>query len=420
MSLRVLMLSQWYDPEGGSAAQSGVIARALQRRGAHVEVLTGFPNYPSGTLPPGYRVRPYQREVLDGVTVHRAPLWPNHDDAAVKRAANFLSWAAGASMIGVLKAPAADAVLVHSTPATAGLPAMALRAVRRLPFVLHIQDLWPQTVVASEFLSPSRRRRIERPLNTMCDAIYRRASAVAVTSPGMAPLVSARGVPDERIHVAANWTDESVFRPAPKDPGLAAQFGLTRPFVFMYAGNLGPYQGLHTLLDAADRLRGRPDIGFAVVGDGVMRQSLEDDARQRGLDNVTFVPPVPFAEMTGVMAIGDAHLVSLVDLPLFRTTLPSKLQATLASGRPVVGAVTGDAAQVIRDAGCGTVVAPGDPVALADAVATLADAPPETRRAMGEAARRHYLTTYGEEASSRVLLDLLESAADDAPAGVTR
>lgn len=411
MSLRVLMLTQWYDPEGGSAAQAGVIARALHRRGVHVEVLTGFPNYPSGTLADGYRIRPYHREVLDGITVHRTPLWPNHDEAAAKRAANYLSWAVGASVVAPLRAPTADAVLVHSTPATAGLPALALRRLRGLPFVVHVQDLWPQTVVSSGFLDEGRRRRVERPLHAMCDAIYRRAAAIAVTSPGMAPLIAARGVPGTRIHLATNWADESIFRPAPRRPELARRLGLDRQFTLMYAGNLGPYQSLETVLETADLLRGRADIGFALVGGGVRGNALREESQRRRLDNVVFVDPVPFTQMTDVLALGDAQLVSLQDLPLFRTTLPSKLQAVMAAGRPVIGAVTGDAAQVVEDASCGVVVSPGDPRALADAAVAMADAGPTARRGMGEAGRRYYEQHFSEDVSAQTLTELLASAA---------
>ncbi|WP_392544718.1 glycosyltransferase family 4 protein [Oryzobacter telluris] len=411
MTLRVLMLTQWYDPEAGSAAQAGVIARALARRGASVEVLTGFPNYPSGVLAEGYRVRPYQREHRAGITVHRAPLWPNHDSAASRRALNYLSWAAGASAVGLLRKIPADAVLVHSTPATAGLPALALKAFRRLPYVVQIQDLWPQTVVSSDFLASGRGARLERPLHAMCDRIYHNASAVAVTSPGMAPLVAERGVPASKIHLAANWADESVFRPVDRDDALAHRLGLTRRFTLMYAGNLGPYQGLDVLLDAAERLRGRTDIGFAIVGGGVREQWLRDEVARRALDSVAIVGPVPFSEMTPVLALGDAHLVSLQDLPMFRTTLPSKLQATLAAGRPVVGALRGDAAEVVRESGAGTVVHPGDPKALADAVAAMADLTESSRRDLGARGRAHYLSRFSEEATSQTLLDLLGHAA---------
>ena len=411
MTIRILVVSQWYDPEPGSAAQAGVIARALSRRGAHVEVLTGFPNYPTGELAGGYRVLAYQREVLEGITVHRAPLWPSHSSAAASRALNYLSWAAGASAVGPLKAPLADAVLVHSTPATAALPALALRATRRIPFVVQVQDLWPQTVTSSDFLTRGHLSLLERPLHAMCDAIYRRASAVAITSPGMAPLIAARGVPEAKIRFAANWADEAVFRPVPRDQALGRKLGLTRPFTFMYAGNFGPYQSLDTVLDAAEHLRHRADIGIALVGDGVQGAWLRDEVRRRGLDGVSFVPPVPFSEMTDVLALGDAHLISLQDLPLFRTTLPSKLQATLAAGRPIVGAVRGDAAEVIRDSSAGLVVTPGDAQALSGAIARLADAGSQRLAAFGEAARGYYLRTFSEETASQVLLDLLHEAA---------
>ena len=410
MTLRVLMISQWYDPEGGSAAQAGVIARSLARHGAQVEVLTGFPNYPTGELADGYRVRPYQRELLDGITVHRAPLWPSHDSAAPRRMLNYLSWAGGAGIIGPLKAPRVDAVLVHSTPATAGLPALAMKAVRRLPYVVHIQDLWPQTVVASDFLATGRGRRLERPLHLMCDTIYKHASAIAVTSPGMVARVAERGVPPEKLHVAANWADETVFRPVPRDEALAQRLGLTRPFTFMYAGNLGPYQGLDTLIEAAALLRDRRDVGIAVVGGGVRETALKEHVRRLGLDSVTFVGAVPFAEMTDVLALGHAHLVSLQDLPLFRMTLPSKLQATLASGRPVVGAVTGDAERVVAQSGAGHVVPPGDAPALARAIGSLADLSPVELAEKGRRAREHYVHHFSEDVSAGVLLGLLEEA----------
>lgn len=411
MTLRVLMMTQWYDPEGGSAAQASVIARSLARRGAHVEVLTGFPNYPTGEVAQGYRVRAYQREVLDGITVHRAPLWPSHDASATRRAANYLSWSAGATMVALSKVPKADAVLVHSTPATAALPALAVRATRGTPFVVHVQDLWPETVLTSEFLSHRGQGFARRPLDAMCNAIYRRASSVAVTSPGMAPLIEARGVPTERIHFAANWADECVFRPVERSQSAAETLGLTRRFTVMYAGNMGPYQSLDTLLDAADRLRDRPDIGFALVGNGVRQAHLRDAVARRNLESVTFVPPVPFTQMTSVLALGDAHLISLADLPLFRTTLPSKLQATLASGKPVIGAVTGDAARVIRTAKAGPVVTPGDDAALAAAIRGLADLPPDGLARLGAAARNHYVSEFSEDIAAQTLLTLLQSAA---------
>lgn len=404
------MVTQWYDPEGSSAALPGVISRALAARGHEVHVLTGFPNYPSGRLADGYRVRPYLREERGGVTVHRAPLYPSHDARAARRAANYLSFALGASAVATTKLPRLDVVLVHGTPATAAVPALALRRRTGTPFVYHVQDLWPDTVLHSALMSP-RLRRIEGALHAFCDQIYQAASHVAVISPGMVDRITSRGVPHAKVHLVPNWADEGSFRPVEPDRRLGAQLGVTRSFTVMYAGIFGPYQGLDVVVEAADRLRARRDIGFALVGGGQQEASLRRAVTQAGLDNVTFVPMQPFAKMADVMALGDVQLISLRDLPLFRHTTPSKVQATLASGRPVLGSVAGDAAEVIRLSGAGPVVTPGKVDGLVSAIAALASTPASERAAMGSRGRAFYLSNYAEQIVSARLLDLLTDAA---------
>jgi len=371
--MRIAMISQWYDPEGSSAALPGVISRALSAQGHDVHVVTGYPNYPEGKVLPGYRMRPYRREEMRGVTVHRAPLYASHDGRAGRRAATYASFAGAASAVAVARLPQVDATLVHGTPATAAIPAMALRAVRRTPFVLHVQDLWPQTVTHSGFLADGHSTHVERALHRYCDLVYRHASLVAVISPGMAAHIADRGVPDEKIRFVPNWADEQAFRPRPPDPRYAAALGLGRRFTVMYAGIFGRYQNLHVLLAAAARLRERADIGFALVGGGVEGVSLRTRVAQEGLDNVTFIPLQPFDRMAQVLALGDAHLVSLQDLPLFRSTLPSKLQATMAPGRPVIGALAGDAAEVVERSGGGIIVTPGSVEEMTAAIVRLAD-----------------------------------------------
>lgn len=411
MTLRIGMMTQWYDPEPGSAALPGIISRALRRRGHEVHVLTGFPNYPTGNLYEGYRVRPYQREQIQDITVHRAPLYASHDTDVKRRMLNYLSFACGATGIALTRFPKVDAVLVHSTPATAALPALALKALRRVPYVLHVQDLWPQTVVSSGFLDGGRTGKAELALHVMCDLIYRHAASIAVTSPGMINLIASRSVDPSKIHLVTNWADEQAFQPAPRDGVLAASLGLNRPFTVMYAGNFGVFQALDVVVDAAELLRERTDIAFALVGGGVTEMALRKLVISRTLDNVTFVPSQPFSRMADVLALGDVQLVSLRDLPLFRSTLPSKLQATLAAGRPILGAVTGDAASVIRRADAGEVVTPGSAGELADAVIRLADAPREQTRARGEVGRRYYLQHFSEQVASQQLVDLLAAAA---------
>lgn len=405
------MVTQWYDPEGSSAALPGVISRALASEGHEVHVVTGFPNYPSGEVFPGYHIRPYAREEIRGVTVHRSPLYPSHDTRASRRAANYLSFAAGASAVAVTKLPPVDAVLVHGTPLTAAVPALALKAARGVPFIVHVQDLWPQTVVNAGFLS-RHSSRIERVLHRYCDLTYRKASAVAVISPGMVQYIAARGVPADKISLVPNWADEAAFRPVPKDPALAAKFGLDRPFTVMYAGIFGKYQNLGVLVDAARALRDRRDIGFALVGGGVEEPVLRATVQRHGLDNIQFVPLQPFERMASVLALGDVQLVSLQDLPLFRSTLPSKLQATLAAGKPILGALVGDARRLVEESGAGLTVTPGSPSEMVDAIVQFASMTPQQLQRYGARGREHYLQNFSERVALGRLTRLLEGAVE--------
>jgi glycosyltransferase involved in cell wall biosynthesis len=411
--MRLGMISQWYDPESGSAAVAGGICRSLAALGHEMHVLTGFPNYPTGRIYPGYRMRPYQYERRSGVHVHRVPLIPSHDRSAVRRATTYLSFgASAAARHRILRS--VDAWLVFSTPATVALPAMVAHALYRRPYVLLIQDLWPDTVVASRFVRPGRMLRTAvRGIHAFCDATYRGAAAVVVTAPGMAGVLAGRGVPAGKLSVVPNWVDESVYRPVGRDRALARRLGLDGSFVVMYAGSLGDLQGLDAAIDAARLLADVPDLRLVFVGSGVAEHRLRDAAR--GLDRVLFLGQQPPARMADLMALSDVQLISLRDLPLFHATLPSKVQATLAAGRAIVGAVPGDAADLIARSGAGLTVPPGDPPALAAAIRHLHGLGAAACAAMGRAGHRFYLDHLSARVGGGALADTLRRAAAGDP-----
>lgn len=412
MKAHVGMITQWYDPERGAAAVPGIISRSLARRGHEVDVVTGFPNYPSGRIHPGYSLRLYSRESIRGVTVHRAPLYPSHDSRPTRRAANFLSFAAAGSAVAWRKLPPADVLLVHSSPATVAIPALTVKALRGKPFVVHIQDLWPQTVLTSGFLKGSGTSAVEGILHRFCDSVYRHADTIAVTAPGMVDLIAGRGVDPKKIAFVPNWADEDAFRPANADPVLGLQLGIRQPFTVMYAGNFGEFQALDVLIDAATLLRHRSEIGFALVGGGVEEARLRALVIERRLQNVAFVESQPFEMMADILALGDVQLVSLQDQPLFRTTLPSKLQGVLAAGRPIIGALSGDAADVVRASGAGPVVTPGSAAELAHAIRAASESSVDTMRSRGKAAHAYYLSKFSEKVAADRLSSLLQEAAD--------
>jgi glycosyltransferase involved in cell wall biosynthesis len=193
----------------------------------------------------------------------------------------------------------------------------------------------------------------------------------------------------------------------PHDDALARQLGLGG-FVIMYAGNLGGFQGLETAVEAVRLLRDLPDLQLVFVGSGVAEQRLR--AAAEGMHNVIFLGQQPGERMPQLLAHGDVQLISLIDLPLFHSTLPSKLQSTLACGRPVIGCVPGDAARIIEQSGAGAAVPPGDASSLANAIRRLHSLGAQARDALGEAGRQFYLERMSSRVGSAAIADLLEGA----------
>jgi glycosyltransferase involved in cell wall biosynthesis len=409
--MRVLLLNQWFDPE--PAVFKGLaFARALVARGHDVEVITGFPNFPEGRLYPGYRLRPFQRETIDGVRVLRVPLYPSHSRSRVGRSANYLSFAASAGAIGGLLTGAPDVIYAYHPPATVGVPAAVIGWFRRAPIVLDVQDLWPDALTATGMVNG---RRTLGFVGRLCAWNYRQAARIVVPSPGFQNTLEVRHVPASKLRVIYNWCDESELGVRTPDPSWVRGLGFEGRFNVVFAGTMGLAQGLDAVLLAAERCQARrPDLQFVFVGGGVDRARLERFAAEKRLSNVRFLPRQPSREIGRILTLADALLVHLRDDPLFRVTIPSKTQAYLHAGRPIVMAVRGDAADLMQQAGAGIVAEPGNPDSIADAAIGLASRPSSEREEMGrrgaEFYRRHLSLAIGVRHFEEVLMEAVACA----------
>jgi colanic acid biosynthesis glycosyl transferase WcaI len=363
--------------------------RGLIDAGHEVEVLTGFPNYPIGRLYDGYRLSLHKKETVDGVIINRLPLYPSHGKSSIGRIVNYFSFLVSAAIYGAFFARKFDVIYSYPPP-TVGLAAAFVGMIRRRPFVLDVQDLWPESVQKSGMAGTGSMGGV---LSALCNFVYRRATRIIAQSRGIAARLVERGVPAAKVDVVYNWADENTARPL----GLCALsgYGLEGRFNIIYGGNLGVMQGLDTLIRAAHLAAGRlPNLQLLLIGDGADRARLVSVRDELGATNVRIAAGVPRNQIGDVFAAADVLALHLVNDPLFEITIPQKTQFYLAVGKPILCGVKGEAAAFLIASKAGLAVEPGDVQGMADAMLEFAKMAQSEREAMGARGRAAYATHF--------------------------
>lgn len=398
--MRILVISQYFWPE---SFRINDLAAELVSRGHDVTVLTGMPNYPSGRLDAGYRWPHRAHEEYQGAVVRRVPLFLRRQGRPWQLFFNYASFAVNACVMGPwLCRGRYDLIFVFEpSPFTVGVPGTFMRWLKRAPMVFWVQDLWPQSLIATGAMKPGL---LLDAVGFMVRFIYRRCDRVLIQSRGFRRPAVEAGAREERIVYFPNWA-EDLYRPVESEES-AGRLSVPGGFTVMFAGNLGEAQSLETIIEAARMLRDDyPDIHWVFLGNGRRERWLEGRVRKLGLEKrVHLLGRHPVEDMPAYFAQADVMLVTLKDEPIFTLTIPSKIQSYLACGRPIAGALNGEGARIINASGAGLAVAAEDAEGLAQSVLTLFKASSEQRREMGLAGRRYYREHFCRE----TLLDQLE------------
>jgi colanic acid biosynthesis glycosyl transferase WcaI len=405
LGLRILMVSQYFHPENFRINQ---LAVALSRQGHEVTVITGQPNYPSGRFSPGYGfVRPLV-EQYQGIRVVRVPVFARGRGRAWQLVLNYLSFAFFATSFGLPRARGGFDVCMAwcPSPITSAIPAVVYRLLHSTPLVIWLQDLWPEVFFA---VTKSRSRLLHRLLASLVRFIHRHADQIWTQSPGFVASVRAHGGVGARIEYVPNWAEDLYD---------CAQWGDVAADripedALVFAGNLGRAQGLETLIEAAEIARTvAPSAHWVFVGDGTLRDWLAQQVSKRSLaDRVTILPRRPPQEMPKILKPAAALLVTLGDEAAFSQTIPSKLQSCLAAGRPVIGALSGEAARVIQEAECGYVCPANDASALAAIIKRFLELSVDEREALGRNGHAFYKAHFTETRIMSQVNELLEQMA---------
>jgi glycosyltransferase involved in cell wall biosynthesis len=384
--MRILLLTQYYWPENFLINS---LVPLLVARGVEVTVLTGKPNYPDGLIFEGYRAGGCQREQHDDTIILRLPIVARGSRSRTRLALNYLSFIFSGILFGrgLVGERGYDLVFVYApSPLLQALPAIWLARSRKVPLVVWVQDLWPESLSAAGGI---KNRWLLGAVARIVRLIYRASDRILVQSRGFVVPVATLTDDPAKIHYYPNLYKTSGERHvSPRAMALVKELQLH--FSVVFAGNLGTAQSLDTIVEAARQLLPHPEVRIVLVGSGSLDDWLMHQRDAYELTNLILAGRFEASDMSAIFAAAEALLVSLRPEPAFGLTIPSKVQAYLAAGRPVLAALDGEGARIIREAGAGLCSEAGNSKALAENVRRLAALSPLERQQMGQNGRRYF------------------------------
>ena len=394
---------------GAPAARAAELSRLWVENGHEVTVLTGFPNHPTGIVPPEYRRklrRLVTRDTYHDVNVVRSWLLPFPNRTVFERMLNYSSFCVSSAATGIFQ-ERPDLVIATSPQLLVGLSGWWLARCNGVPFVFEVRDLWPESLAAVGMSSHN--SLLHRSLAGIAGFLYHSCDRlVVVTQAFKEYLIQHWRVPEEKVFVVENGVETSLFRRLAPNLGIRRELGAEDKFIAAYIGTIGNAHGLETLLEAASRLRERaPKVVFLLVGEGAEKARIISLALSRGLSNVRFVDQQPREKIPAYISASDACLVLLKRAELFKTVLPTKMLECMSCARPVILGVDGHARKVMEQANAGIFITPEDPAALAEAVMRLA-ANPALCESLGRNGRQHILHNFSRRDTAKIYLAVLQ------------
>jgi glycosyltransferase involved in cell wall biosynthesis len=391
--MRILLISQYFSPE---VFRINEVVQSLTAKGSVVHVLTGKPNYPEGKIFEGYSALGCKIEQALGATIYRVPIVSRGEGSALRLTLNYFSFIISGLLIGpwLLRNKRYDVVFVYGlSPILLAIPAIFLAWLKSRKLVVWVQDLWPESLSATGYLKD---KKILAIVGVIVRWIYRHTDLLLVQSRAFIPSVG-RLAPGKRIEYYPNSVDDSFAQQPSAEIVLPKIQALETGFPVVFAGNVGAAQAVEVILEAALLLRHIPEIRFVVIGHGSRWEWLREQVQVLRLTNLHLPGRFPLKTMPGLMQKAGALLVTLADEPIFAYTVPNKVQAYMAAGRPILCCLNGEGARLVKEAGAGLSVPAEDARALADAVSQLYLMTFEERAEMGANGRRYFKANFDHD-----------------------
>jgi colanic acid biosynthesis glycosyl transferase WcaI len=383
--MEILVITQYFWPEN---FRINDLVLGLKERGHNVTILTGKPNYPSGKIFPGYSLFSKLRDNFDGITVYRVPLIPRLNGRNMGLIMNYFSFVISACFMSpfLLKGKF-DLIFVYEpSPITVMIPAILLKKIKKVPIMLWVLDLWPESISATGAIKSVN---IIKMVKKFVNYIYHKCDWILVQSQGFIKPIEEYGIKKDKIFYFPNSAEE-LFYPV-NNINKEIDMLLPKGFRIMFAGNIGAAQDFGTILSAAEKLNRYKEIHFIILGNGRLYNWTKEEINKRDLsETVHLLGQYSLDLMNDFFACADLMLVTLKKNYIFSLTIPGKIQSYLACGRPVIAALDGEGGRVIEESGAG-ISCPGENVeALVKGILKLFNMPKMEREELGKNGRKYY------------------------------
>ncbi len=402
-NIKILLLSQYFPPETGAGSN-----RAYEHTkrwigcGADVTVITCMPNYPNGVIPEKYRGKKFYAEVIDGIKVVRTFTFATPNKGFIKRTLAYFSFMLSSVIQGCYKTKNFDLIIATSPPFTVGISGWLLSKIKRIPFVFEVRDLWPDSIIQLEQVKSKFIIKILRSIEIF---LYKSAARIISVTDSYINKITEHGISADKIIVIKNGVDTKYFSPLQKNTDLIKELNLENKFIVSYFGTFGLSHSLETVLYAANILKEHDEICILLVGDGAEKDKLTSLKQNLNLSNVKILKTVPREKLKSFYSISDLMIVILKGIPLFETVIPSKIFEIMAVQKPILHAVQGESAEIVRNAKAGITIKPDDPQVLAEKILSLSKSSNELKE-FGENGRSFVKSFFDRDLLANKLLDV--------------
>jgi len=371
MPLKILLITEYFPPEIGAGSNRAFeLSKRWIEKGASVTVITGFPDYPDGVIPEEYKNYKFLQEEYQGINVIRTYTVAAPNRGFLKRVISFSSFMFSSIIQGTKASSKQDILIATSPPFSVGIAGYMISRLKRIPFVFEVRDLWPESIIQ---LGQLKNKFIIKVLESIERFLYKKSMHIVPVAESTTAVLKKKGISKSKITVIKNGVNLNEVIPQQEDGELRLKLGLNRKTIVTYIGTLGLSHALDRVLETANLLSYKKEVGFLIIGDGAERENLLKKSQQFDLQNVCFIKKVEKEKIASYYSISDILLVPLKDLPIFKKVIPSKLFEIMAFEKPILISVDGEARSVVESANSGIYVNPEDPNDLKEKILFLAE-----------------------------------------------